>query len=275
MNSRGAAVLVKMLYHISCKILREGVYCQQKGRKAPEEEGGGPVERILEQLSERKNFVFLGEAGSGKSELAINFARHMAARGGRPVHFFDLDMTKPLFRSRDAAAELEAAGIVVHFQEQFMDAPTLVGGVSPLLRHPEATVIMDVGGDYIGARSIGGFAPQLNRPDAAVFYVVNPYRPWSDTIEHIDGTLGKILGMSHVRLSQLFLVSNPNNGITTTAAEVVAGYRRTVELVGEYIPVSFACVREELLDQVEPCLDVPVLPLKLALTYPWLAEEEP
>ena len=136
MNSRGAAVLVKMLYHISCKILREGVYCQQKGRKAPEEEGGGPVERILEQLSERKNFVFLGEAGSGKSELAINFARHMAARGGRPVHFFDLDMTKPLFRSRDAAAELEAAGIVVHFQEQFMDAPTLVGGVSPLLRHP-------------------------------------------------------------------------------------------------------------------------------------------
>ena len=39
------------------------------------------------------NFVFLGEAGSGKSEIAISFARALAGEGMRPVHFFDLDMT--------------------------------------------------------------------------------------------------------------------------------------------------------------------------------------
>lgn len=220
-----------------------------------------------------KNFAFVGEAGSGKSELAISFARYLAAQG-RQVHFFDLDMTKPLFRSRDAAAVLEEAGVMVHFQEQFMDAPTLVGGVGPLLRDKEATVIMDVGGDHIGARSLGGFAPMLNRPDAAVFYVVNAYRPWSDTIDHIDETLGKILGVSHIQLKQLYMVSNPNNGHTTTAQEVLEGHRRTVELVGEYIPVSFACVREELLDQVAPLLEVPVFPLRLTLAYPWLSEGE-
>ena len=185
-------------------------------------------------LPEKKNFVFVGEAGSGKSELAINFARRLVTMTDKPVHFFDLDMTKPLFRSRDAAASLEASGVIVHFMEQFMDAPTLVGGVNPLLRDENAIVIMDVGGDHIGARSIGGFAPLLNRADAAVFYIINSYRPWSDTIDHIDETLGKILGVSHIQLTQLTLVSNPNNGSeSTTAQEVIDGHRQTVEMVGE------------------------------------------
>ena len=216
------------------------------------------------------NFVFLGEAGSGKSEIAISFARALAKTGERPVHFFDLDMTKPLFRSRDAAAELERAGLVVHYQEQFMDAPTLVGGVAPLLRDENSLTVLDVGGDHIGARSIGGFAPQLNRPSTAVFYVINAYRPWSDTIEHIDETLGKILGVSRVKLTQLFLVANPNNGVATTLDEVVEGFHKTDALVREYMPLTFACVREELAEEAAKALSVPVLPLRLALTYPWL-----
>ena len=216
------------------------------------------------------NFVFLGEAGSGKSEIAISFAKALAKTETRSIHFFDLDMTKPLFRSRDAGAQLEQAGVTVHYQEQFMDAPTLVGGVTPMLRDEDNLVVLDVGGDYIGARSIGGFAPQLNRPSTAVFYVINVYRPWSDTIEHIDGTLGKILGVSHVKLTQLFLVANPNNGISTTLDEVVEGCHKTDALVREYLPLSFACVREELAGEAGKALPVPVFPLQLALTYPWL-----
>lgn len=151
-----------------------------------------------------------------------------------------------------------------------MDAPTLVGGVSPMLRDENSLVVLDVGGDHIGARSIGGFAPQLNRPSTAVFYVINAYRPWSDTIEHIDGTLGKILGMSHVNLTQLSLVANPNNGPSTTLDEVVDGYHKTDSLVGEYLPLSFACAREELAGEAAKRLPIPVFPLRLALTYPWV-----
>lgn len=227
-------------------------------------------EIIGSYLPQKKNFVFVGEAGSGKSELSINFARRLVKLSDKPVHFFDLDMTKPLFRSRDAAASLEESGVIVHFMEQFMDAPTLVGGVNPLLRDENAIVVMDVGGDHIGARSIGGFAPRLNRPDAAVFYVINAYRPWSDTIDHIDETLGKILGVSHIQLTQLTLVSNPNNGWETTAREVIDGHRQAVELVSPYIPVSFCCAREELAEEVAKQVDVPVFPLQLELLYPWL-----
>lgn len=222
----------------------------------------------------QRNFAFLGEAGSGKSEIAISFAKMLAESTQQSVHFFDLDMTKPLFRSRDAGKELEQSGVIVHYQEQFMDAPTLVGGVTPLLRDEGCLVVLDVGGDYIGARSIGGFAPQLNSLSTAVFYIINAYRPWSDTIEHIDGTLGKILGVSHVKLAQLSLVANPNNGLTTTLEEVVEGYHRTEELVSAYLPLSFAGVREELAEKAAQALPVPVLPLHLALTYPWLTQAE-
>ena len=61
--------------------------------------------RFLGLPDHERNFVFVGEAGSGKSEVAMTFARKLAERSPLPVHFFDLDMTKPLFRSRDAAAK--------------------------------------------------------------------------------------------------------------------------------------------------------------------------
>ena len=88
----------------------------------------------------RHNFVFLGEAGCGKSEIAVNLALRLAALGEKPVHFFDLDMTKPLFRSREVAEELEKRGVSVHFEEQFMDAPTTVGGPELLLRRDDGMV---------------------------------------------------------------------------------------------------------------------------------------
>ena len=48
------------------------------------------VSSLLDMTSS-SNVVFLGEAGSGKSEIALNFAQALAELGGKPVHFFDLD----------------------------------------------------------------------------------------------------------------------------------------------------------------------------------------
>ena len=176
----------------------------------------GWKEYLEQNCANYKNFVLLGEAGSGKSEIALNLAAHLAQCQPLPVHFFDLDMTKPLFRSRDLAEEMEALGVHFHFEKQFMDAPTQVGGVNRLLRDPKCCVVMDVGGDDIGARAVGGYAPALNREKTAVYYIVNAYRPWSCDIEHIDGTLSKILQVTHLQFPKLRFVANPNNGLFTT-----------------------------------------------------------
>ena len=213
------------------------------------------------------NFVFLGEAGCGKSEIAINLALSLA--GERPVHFYDLDMTKPLFRSRDRAAMLEDRGVTVHFEEQFYDAPTVAGGVMRLLRDPAVFTVLDVGGDYIGARSVGGYAPLLNAPATAAYYVINPYRPWSMDIEHIDRVLGETLGVSHLRLDTLRLLGNPNLGPDTGAEEVLEGARRLEKMVGPYKPVEGYTVHRPLLEKVRPGLGTPIFPIDLYLTYEW------
>lgn len=224
-------------------------------------------ERILDR--KYNNFLFIGEAGSGKSEIAVNVAKKLCDREEKKVHFFDLDMTKPLFRSRDLSRELEGQGMEFHYEEQFMDAPTLVGGVNRLLKDEGSYVVLDAGGDSIGARPVGGFAPMTSREDTAVYYVVNPYRPWSCDLDHIDKILGEILGASHISLDQVHFISNPNMGVMTTAREAVEGNRKLNGLLSPYKGLEFACVREELYETVKTEMNLPVMPVHLYLTYPW------
>ena len=224
------------------------------------------------QCKEACNFVFLGEAGSGKSEIAVNLAVALAAQGENEVHFFDLDMTKPLFRSRDVTEHLTAAGVTVHYEEQFYDAPTAAGGVDRLLRDEQCFTILDVGGDYIGARSVGGYAPWLNREGTVVWYVVNPYRPWSMDIEHIDKILGQILGVSRVRLDRVRILGNPNLGPETTADEVITGARQLEEMIGPYKPIDFCTVQERLFPDTEGKTPGAIYPIRLYLTYEWAQE---
>lgn len=215
------------------------------------------------------NFIFVGEAGSGKSEIAINFAKYLVGLGEKPVHFFDLDMTKPLFRSRDIQYEIENLGINFHHQEQFFDAPTLVGGVNRLLKDDSCYVVMDVGGNEIGARAIGGFAPKVNQDNTVVYYVLNAYRPWSGNLNHIDGTLSAILNISHIKLDKVRIISNPNNGISTTVEEVLEGNLKTHEMIEPLMDIAFTCVNDALYEQVKARTDIPLMPIHLYLTYPW------
>lgn len=217
----------------------------------------------------KSNFIFVGEAGSGKSEIATNFAKSLARLNEKPVHFFDMDMTKPLFRSRDVKTELEEIGIIFHHEEQFFDAPTVVGGVNPLLKDENCYVIMDIGGNDIGARAIGGFAPKVNQDNTIVYYVLNVYRPWSDNLNHIDETLSSILQISHIKLDKVHIISNPNNGISTTAEEVLEGNLKTVEMLGSLMNIDFTCVSDALYENVKAKTDIPLMPIHLYLTYPW------
>lgn len=218
----------------------------------------------------RSNFLFLGEAGSGKSEIAINFARYLAELGDKPVHFFDMDMTKPLFRSRDVVDRIEKLGITFHYEEQFYDAPTMVGGVNLLLKDDNCYVVMDVGGNDVGARAVGGYAPKINKENTVCYYVLNAFRPWSGNMEHIDGTLSAILGISHVQLGRIHMINNPNMGLTTTAEEALEGMRRMEEMIKPYMELDFACVKEDLYDQVRPMVSGKLIPIRLYLTYEWL-----
>ena len=88
------------------------------------------VSSLLDMTSS-SNVVFLGEAGSGKSEIALNFAQALAELGGKPVHFFDLDMGL-------IAGLLFAVGILL------LGRPLLILLQSPTLE--EATAYLSICG---------------------------------------------------------------------------------------------------------------------------------
>lgn len=216
-----------------------------------------------EGLRRQQNTVFLGEAGCGKSELAVHLALELASQG-REVHFFDLDQTKPLMRSRDTKELLEAAGVAVHFQQQCADAPTQVGGLIPLLLDEGKTVILDVGGNDTGAKLIGGYAHLLKNAD--VWFVVNPYRPWSATTEHIDGTLSAILRASRLKMPRFLL--NPNLGGDTTLAEYLDGIRQGLETLSPYVAVEAAAVPAALYEQARTETPLPLIPITSHISVP-------
>ena len=218
---------------------------------------------MLNELQRHSNSIFLGEAGCGKSELAVHLALELASPG-REVHFFDLDQTKPLMRSRDAEGLLERAGVAVHFQQQCADAPTQVGGLIPLLLDEEKTVILDVGGNDTGAKLIGGYAHLLKAAD--VWFVVNPYRPWSATAEHIDGTLSAILKASRLKMPRFLL--NPNLGGDTTLAEYLDGIRQGLEMLSPYVAVEAAAVPALLYEQAKAETPLPLIPITSHISVP-------
>ena len=223
--------------------------------------------KLTDAVGEHSNYVFFGEAGCGKSEIAVNLALALAAEGKKPVRFFDLDMTKPLFRSRDAAETLSGAGVDVHFEAQFMDAPTQVGGPAVALRDEGCYAILDVGGDYQGAGAVGMYAQLLQSTDTAAFYVVNSFRPWSMELKHIDGVLSQVLGAAKLPLAALTFIGNPNLGLSTTAEDVREGLARLQKTLGPYVKIPFACVHEGLWPLDDP--ETPLAPIRLYLTYPW------
>lgn len=223
------------------------------------------VVRML--TTEYKNFVFLGEAGSGKTETALNLARLMALERGRSVHFFDLDQTKPVFRARDAADTLVRDGVTLHFQSQYLDAPTVAAGVIEALLDRGALVLLDVGGGSHGAHMIGQFSHILSGPDTRVIFLVNPYRPWSGTSENLAETVSRIKRAT--RLDNIHYAANPTLGPGTTAMDIDEGMRRINSLIPDD-PPDFICVPEALAGAAEERVQAPVLPVRLNTLPEWL-----
>ncbi|MCI9236777.1 hypothetical protein AALA13_03365 [Lachnospiraceae bacterium 50-23] len=225
------------------------------------------VYSVTDWIGKRKNFMFVGESGCGKSETALHFAFALAGQKTKTVHFFDMDQTKPLFRSRDVRQALTEAGVVCHATAQVLDTPNLVSGAGHFLCDEDSYVIVDVGGNGAGARLIGGLAPYFSRQDTSIGYLINPYRPWSQDVYSIDSIMTEIRRAA--RIPSVHVIASPNLGRTTSASEFLEGCDRLIRMVGEYVEVEFAVVMEALYESVKEASPFLLLPIRLRMKYPW------
>ena len=141
-------------------------------------------------MEEKRLTLFAGHYGSGKTNIAVNYAMHLAREGKRVV-VADLDIVHPYFRTKDSEAELSALGIEVispKFANSNVDLPALPAESYRLVQDKSVYGIMDIGGDDRGAYALGRFAPAIKAEgNYRMAFVVNCYRPLtanvSDTVE--------------------------------------------------------------------------------------------
>ena len=219
--------------------------------------------------------IIVGAYGSGKTEVAINLAVHMHAKG-TAVRLADLDLVNPYFRTREARHALTRLGIdVVLPPSQYMqaDLPILTPEVSGMLRHPSGLMLLDVGGDDVGATVLAALADPMKGKAIQVLQVINPHRPYTDTV---NGCL-KIRDAieAKARMTITGIIGNANFMEDTTVKDILAGYAFSKEVAqAGNIPLRFITTPAALLTRLDKKdIHCPVLALRRQLVPPWKQAE--
>ena len=200
----------------------------------------------------KKVYVLIGNYGSGKSELALNFA-FKAAETGR-TELLDLDMVNTYFR-------LTERGKMTRMKEIRLVSPNYAcSGIETLSLPAEVasafdmdwdTVVFDVGGDAVGSTALGRYHQDfmaLEPGSLEVLNVVNIRRPLAGSVERIIHLQEEM--QLHSRLTITGMINNTNLAGVTGPDELRDGYemiREVSERTG--VPVKYTSGRKELLDQ--------------------------
>ena len=196
--------------------------------------------------------VLIGNYGSGKSELALNFAMQAAARGDR-TELLDLDMVNTYFRLTERGKMVEQKEIRLvspNFACSGIETLSLPAEVSSAFVLDWDTVSFDVGGDDVGATALGRYHRDFMalEPGALeVLNVVNIRRPLASTVEKIHRLQEGM--QTHARLQITGMINNTNLSTMTSADDLWDGYellRQVVDLTG--IPVAYTTGKKDILD---------------------------
>jgi hypothetical protein len=215
--------------------------------------------------------VVVGNYGSGKTEVCINLAVHRKL-GGIDVRIADLDLVNPYFRTREARGSLAELGIeVVLPPEQYLhaDLPILSPRVAGLIRRPSQLTLLDVGGDDVGATVLATLEDELKEKPLRVLQVINPLRPFTETVEGCLTIRKQIEEAS--RLSINGIIGNANLIDETTADDIYDGYDFVNGLCeNSGLPLEFITIPRELLSVVDSRqFACPVLAIERQLVPPW------
>jgi len=164
---------------------------------------------LIKRINLAKVIIFAGGFGSGKSELAINYALERS-QYSENIILADLDLVNPYFASRDVRDLLEASGIrVLAPAGDFScgDVPAIPPEIIGVLRGNDE-IIIDVAGDEVGSMVLGYLSRYIKDSDYQFYLVLNPYRPFAQDLESVIEL--RLLLERASRLIFTGLISNPN-----------------------------------------------------------------
>lgn len=197
----------------------------------------------MKPTDSRRITLFAGHYGSGKTNIALNYAKWLK-RGGAEVCVADLDIVNPYFRTKDSACELQAEGIglvVSDYANSNVDFPALPKEIYALVAGRDARIVMDIGGDDRGALALGRYVPDIRAEnDYEMLAVVNAARPLTRTAADAVGVLREIEAACSLPFTGI--VNNTNLGPDTRAEDVLASLPYADGIAAAMgLPVKFTC----------------------------------
>jgi len=215
--------------------------------------------------------IIVGNYGSGKTEISINLAvnRKLA---GIDVSVADIDLVNPYFRTREARKQLSQLGIgVILPPGKYLqaDLPILTPAVAGLIRKPSMLTILDVGGDKVGATVLAALGDALDGKRYRMLQVINPLRPFTDTLKGCMKMKGEIEKASRMQVSGI--IGNANLIDETTVDIIYEGYDFVTMVSKESgLSLEFITVPSGLSDEIDiGRFSCPVLKLHRQLVPPW------
>ena len=188
--------------------------------------------------------VVVGHYGAGKTNFSVNLAIDLAAEGAQ-VTVIDLDVVNPYFRATEQRALLEGHGIGLvapMFSEAgtSLDVPSLTGRITPTIQDADegSYVIVDAGGDDVGATALGRFARSIAARDYAMLYVANRFRNLvQDSVDALEN-LREIEFASHLQATAIVNNSHLKDATTPSAIEQGVEY---AEALAELSQLPLVC----------------------------------
>lgn len=214
----------------------------------------------------KRIYLFAGHYGSGKTNIAVNFALKLKSEG-KNVKIADLDIVNPYFRTKDSAKELEAAGIKLispAFANTNLDLPALPPEVYSLVQQKDCYAVMDIGGDDRGAYALGRYAPFiLEENNYEMCFVANFNRPLTPTAQDALEVMREIEAAAKIRFTSI--INNTNLGNQTKPSDVETSDKVAKELSElSGLPILFTSAIHEICDGI----NLPnVFPLTLQKKY--------
>ena len=227
-------------------------------------------------MQHKRLTLFAGHYGSGKTNIAVNYALLLAGEG-KKVCIGDLDIVNPYFRTKDSAAVLERAGVELispQFANTNVDLPALPAENYRLVTDKTIHGIMDIGGDDRGAYALGRYVPAMKAENNyRMIFVANCYRPLTRTPEDAMEVMAEIEAACGLKFTDI--VNNSNLGSETTAETVLNSVPFVQELsalsgLPVFATTAVADVAAELSGKIPN-----VLPLQLQEKYFDLPSQKP
>ena len=185
-------------------------------------------------MEHKRLTIFAGHYGSGKTNIAVNYALHLA-KEGKSVCIADLDIVNPYFRTKDSEEELSAHGIRLispQYANSNVDLPALPAESYSLVQDKTCYGVMDIGGDDRGAYALGRFSDFIKAEnDYRMAFVFNCYRPLTSTVADALEIMSEIEEAAKIKFN--CIVNNSNLGTQTNAQTVLDSLELAEQLCRE------------------------------------------